>query len=145
MESNLKQTLQSCNEVCKELSLLLEQENIALSVKRDVKSIENNLKPKRQMTLQLEKFIGIIKTNFESIRTNADMVRDLNIFKSLIESYKTLVAKNAMLLRAAHTATSMVIESIQKHTRRPAVNTYNAYGQSQKIEDKGPSLINYSV
>lgn len=145
MESNLKQTLQSCNEVCKELSSLLEQENIALEVKRDVKYIEDNLKPKRQMTLQLEKFIGVIKTNFESIRTSSEMLRDLNIFKSLIESYKALVAKNAMLLRAAHSATSMVIESIQKQTRRPTINTYNAYGQSQQVVDRGPSLINYSI
>tara|TARA_Y100001960_G_C14746117_1_gene865759 strand:- start:149 stop:586 length:438 start_codon:yes stop_codon:yes gene_type:complete len=145
MADNLKQTLQECNTVCKELSSLLEQENVNLQEKRDVKAVENNIKNKRQLTLQLEKFVGVIKVNFETIRASADMVTDLNMFKNLIEVYKTLVAKNAMLLQAAHSATSMILGSIQKQTARPAVKTYNAYGYSQETPDRGPSLINYSV
>lgn len=145
MADNLKQTLQECNSICKELSSLLEQENTNLQQKRNIQEIEKNLKNKRQLTLQLEKFVGVIKTNFETIRTNLDMVRDLKVFKSLMEGYKALVAKNAMLLQAAYSATTMILESIQKQTQRPAVKTYNSYGYSQVTPDKGPSLINYSV
>ena len=145
MVSNLKQALQECNQTCKDLSSLLEAENECLVDKKNIKMVEDNVKVKKHLTLELEKFVGVIKTNFESIRKNQEMIRDLNIFKKLIEGYKTLVAKNAMLLRSAYTATSMILESIQKQTQRPAVKTYNAYGQIQEKADRGPSLVNYSV
>lgn len=145
MVNNLKQALQECNETCKELSTLLEEENSYLQEKKNIEIVESNVKVKRQLTIQLEKFVGVIKTNFELIRTNQDLVRDLNLFKRLIEGYKGLVEKNAMLLRSAYTATSMILESIQKKTQRPVVKTYNAYGQMQEKADKGPSLVNYSV
>jgi flagellar biosynthesis/type III secretory pathway chaperone len=145
MVDNLKQALQDCNTTCQELSTLLEQENNCLESTRDVKLVESNIKTKRGLTIQLEKFVNIIKVNFESMRTNQEFIKDLNIFKKLIEGYKTLAAKNAMLLRAAHTATSMILENIQKKTQRPAVKTYNAYGQVTEKQDSGPALINYSV
>lgn len=145
MVDNLKQALQECNKTCKELSELLEHENICLQEKRNIKVVEDNVKTKKHLTIQLEKFVGVIKTNFDSIRTNAEMIRDLNVFKKLIEGYKSLVEKNAMLLRSAYTATSMILNSIQKQTQRPAAKTYNAYGQVQEKPDQGPSLVNYSV
>lgn len=145
MESNLQNVLQECNLTCEELSTLLSQENENLSTKKNVKIIEGNVKTKRQLTLQLEKFIGVIRTNFDVIRTSQSMARDLKVFKRLIEGYKTLVEKNAMLLKAAHTATSMILDSIQKKTTRPAVKTYNAYGHVQEKVETGPALINYSV
>ncbi|HAG53290.1 MAG TPA: hypothetical protein DCL21_05845 [Alphaproteobacteria bacterium] len=145
MVDNLKQALLECNETCKQLSTLLEEENVYLTEKRNIKIVETNVKTKKHLTLQLEKFIGVIKTNFEVIRTNQEMIRDLNVFKKLIEGYKSLVEKNAMLLRSAYTATSMILETIQKKTQRPAVKTYNAYGHVQENVDRGPSLVNYSV
>jgi len=145
MADSLKQALQECNETCKQLSTLLEEENTCLTEKRDIKIVETNVKTKKHLTLQLEKFVGIIKSNFETIRTNQEMIRDLKVFKSLIEGYKSLVERNAMLLRSAYTATSMILEKIQQKTQRPAVKTYNAYGQVQESVDKGPALVNYSV
>lgn len=145
MEGNLKQALQECNATCKELSVLLEHENECLETKKNIKQVEANVKTKKQLTLQLEKFIGVIKVNFESIRQNQEMLRDLGVFKRLIEGYQKLVAKNAMLLKSAYTATSMILNSIQKGTTRPAVKTYNAYGHVQERTEKAAALINYSV
>lgn len=145
MENNLKQTLQECNTVCAELSLLLKEENESLQNKRDIKIIDANLKEKKQLTLKLEKCINIIKTNFEAIRTNAEMLKDLSVFKRLIDGYKQLVSKNMLLLRAAHSATSIILESIHKQTQKPAIKTYTANGYGKETIEKGPSLINYSI
>lgn len=145
MEGNLKLALQECNQTCKELSTLLLQENEYLETKKNIQAVEANVKTKKHLTLQLEKFIGVIKVNFESIRQNQEMLKDLSIFKRLIEGYQQLVAKNAMLLKSAYRATSMILESIQKTSSRPAVKTYNAYGQVQEKTEKAPALINYSV
>lgn len=142
----MKQTLLDCNQVCKQLSDLLEAENESLEVKRDIKAVESNMKTKKTLTLQLEKFVNVIKVNFETIRTQQEYIKDLNIFKKLIEGYKTLVEKNAMLLRSAYTATSIILDNIQQKTQAPAVKTYNAYGQvSEKTAPRNSSLINYSV
>ena len=145
MADNLKQALLDCNLTCKQLTELLQAENDCLQARKDIKIIEENVKTKKHLTIQLEKFVGIIKVNFEAMRTQQEFIKDLKIFKSLMEGYKTLVAKNAMLLRSAYTATSMVLSSIQKQTQRPAAKTYNAYGQVQEKTDQGPSLVNYSV
>ena len=145
MADNLKQALLDCNLTCKQLTELLQAENDCLQARKDIKIIEENVKTKKHLTIQLEKFVGIIKVNFEVMRTQQEFIKDLKIFKSLMEGYKTLVAKNAMLLRSAYTATSMVLSSIQKQTQRPAAKTYNAYGQVQEKTDQGPSLVNYSV
>lgn len=145
MADNLKQALLDCNTTCKQLTDLLQEENECLQARKDIKVIEENVKTKKHLTIQLEKFVGVIKVNFEMMRTQQEFIKDLKIFKSLMEVYKALVTKNAMLLRSAYTATSMVLSSLQKQTQKPAVKTYNAYGQMQEKADQGPSLVNYSV
>lgn len=144
MENNLQQVLQECNQTCKNLSTLLENENKQLEA-RNVKAVEANLKEKRQLTNKLEKFIFVIKNNIEKIQSKQESLKELKVFKNLIGAYQKLLEKNARLLRAAYTATTTILSSIQKKTARPAVKTYNAYGQVQESVEPASSLVNYSV
>ena len=144
MESNLKLAIKECNVTCKDLSNLLENENVELS-KRNIKVVEKNIKEKRALTLKLEEFVNTIKTNITAIQQSAECMRDLNVFKRLIDGYKGLVERNAMLLKAAYTATSTILQSIQKKKNPVVVKTYNAYGQIQESSERAPSLLNYSV
>jgi hypothetical protein len=93
MADNLKQALLECNNTCKQLTDLLQEENDCLQARKDIKIIEENVKTKKHLTIQLEKFVGVIKINFESMRTQQEFIKDLKIFKSLMEVYKTLVTK----------------------------------------------------
>lgn len=142
--NNLKKIVQDCNHTCQALSDLLKYENEQLEA-RNIKAIEDSIKEKRKLTIKLEDFVNKIKNNFQKIQAQQEALKELKVFKKLIESYKELLARNTILLKAAQTATKTILSSIQKHTQKTTVKTYNAYGQVQTNTEKGPSLINYSV
>lgn len=144
MADNLKQVLQECNQTCQDLSNILATENQYLE-SRNIKAVEGSIKTKKQLTIKLEKFVNVIKNNIQIIQQQADALRELQVFKVLIGAYQKLLAKNTMLLKAAQTATKMILEGIQKQTKRITVQTYNAYGNVQQNVEQGQSIINYSV
>ncbi|MCP4354275.1 MAG: flagellar protein FlgN [Proteobacteria bacterium] len=144
MADNFKQVLQDCNQTCKDLSDLLDNENQSLEA-RNINAVEKNIKAKKQLTIKLEKFVHVIKNNIQQIRSAQDSLRELNVFKKLIESYQKVLERNTMLLKAAYTATSTLLSGIQKKISKPTVKTYNAYGQMQEKTEAPTSLVNYSV
>lgn len=130
MTPNIIGQLDEARTTCRDLMVVLENENQLVTTRR-IDLMEEQLEIKRHLTLRLERLVqGIksLKPEWENDRRSADAARKL---ANEMGEFQRLAAKNMMQLKAAHQIRADVIAMIQDTLESNKVPL--AYGKNGEV------------